>query len=85
MSKSTASRRARKAPQRSNKPYKDFPLSPHALGYWCKKIGGKIHYFGRWARVVDGKLTALPYEDSWKEALEAYKVQAHPAKLGSRQ
>src|SRR5262245_8543008 len=30
------------------KPYPDFPLTAHPAGYWCKKIKGKIHYFGPW-------------------------------------
>src|SRR5438552_14178225 len=30
------------------KPYPEFPLTAHPAGYWCKKIRGKIHYFGKW-------------------------------------
>jgi hypothetical protein len=28
------------------KPHKDFPLTWHPTGYWCKKIRGKLHDFG---------------------------------------
>lgn len=30
------------------KPSKDFPLSVHKhTGYWCKKVRGHVHYFGK--------------------------------------
>jgi integrase len=31
---------------RPAKPYPEFPLTPHPTGRWCKKIRGKLHYFG---------------------------------------
>jgi hypothetical protein len=31
------------------KPYPDYPLTAHPAGYWCKKIRGKIFYFGPWS------------------------------------
>jgi integrase len=34
--------------KKPNKPSVDFPLTPHNNGRWCKKIKGKLHYFGRW-------------------------------------
>lgn len=29
-------------------PYRDFPLTAHNNGQWCKKIRGRVHDFGRW-------------------------------------
>ncbi|MBP3959876.1 tyrosine-type recombinase/integrase [Gemmata sp. G18] len=57
------------------KPYANFPLTPHASGTWQKKIRGKIHYFGAWARRVNGKFVHVE-GDGWKDALEKYKAVA---------
>src|ERR1051325_878313 len=80
--KSTKSPRSRKAPNgRPKKPYPDFPLSPHASGTWQKKIRGKIHYFGRWAKRVNSKLVRIE-GDGWEEGLELYKAQADDLHAG---
>jgi integrase len=50
-----------------SKPYPDFPLTAHPAGYWCKKIRGKIHYFGKWDD-PDGALNKYLAE---KDALHA--------------
>lgn len=48
---------------RPPKPYSGYPLTPHATGRWCKKILGKIHYFGSsW--------------DDWEGALADYTQKA---------
>jgi integrase len=44
---STAPASSRKL-AKPGKPCPEFPLTAHPAGYWCKKIRGKIHYFGPW-------------------------------------
>jgi integrase len=80
-SNSTRKRRSGKAADRPKKPYPDFPLTPHPSGSWQKKIRGKIHYFGRWARRVSGKLERIE-GDGWKDALEEYKAVADDLHAG---
>lgn len=31
------------------KPYPSFPFTAHPNGQWCKKIRGRVHFFGVWA------------------------------------
>jgi integrase len=81
MAKSTRKHRPRKAANRPKKPYPDFPLTPHPSGAWQKKIRGKIHYFGRWGKIVNGKMVRIE-GDGWKEALEHYKAQADDLHAG---
>lgn len=75
MNDSTKKRRTRKPKSRPGKPYKDFPLTPHPLGYWCKSIRGKLFYFGRWGRVRNGEMERLPDDDGWQAALDQYNEQ----------
>jgi integrase len=54
-------------PTKPAKPYPEFPLTAHPAGYWCKKIRGKIHYFGPW----DDPDAALVKYLEQKDALHA--------------
>jgi integrase len=83
MSDSTPRPRPRKADRikKPKKPYPDFPLTPHNCGAWQKKINGRIHYFGRWACMVNGVLTRVE-GDGWKEALEQYRRVADDLHAG---
>jgi integrase len=38
----------RSKPAKPTKPYPEFPLTAHANGQWCKKIKGRVRFFGTW-------------------------------------
>lgn len=63
--------------ERPEKPkhVKDFPLWAHPLGYWVRKIDGKVERFGRWAHVRNGQLVYLPYKDGWRDALADHNAR----------
>jgi hypothetical protein len=83
MGESTGSRWSSKVPRRPNKPYPEFPLTPHLLGYWSKKVGGKLLHFGRWGRVVKGVVTPVENQEAaWQEAIRLYKARIDDVKAG---
>lgn len=65
---------SRKA-ERPPKPYPDFPLYAHPLGYWSKKINGTIRNFGRWGRIVNGEMTWVADDGAWANALKLFNAQ----------
>jgi hypothetical protein len=50
------------------KPRKNFPLTAHGNGQWCKKINKKLHYFGPW--------------EDWQGSLTAYLDQKDDLQAG---
>jgi integrase len=54
-------------PKKPDKPYPEYALTAHPAGYWCKKIQGKLHYFGPWSD-PDGALAKYLEQ---KDALHA--------------
>jgi integrase len=64
MSNSTRKRRRRH--HQSAKPYDGFPLTAHPTGRWCKKVRGRIIFFGPIVPDDDGK-SAQAALDKWLE------------------
>ena len=65
-----STRRSRSRHHQSAKPYPDFPLTAHPTGRWCKKVRGRLIFFGK----IDNPQAAL---DKWlkeKDELLAGKI-----------
>jgi integrase len=75
-----AGKEATKAARRAHsgkKPYKSFPLTPHQNGQFCKKILGKIHYFG----TVDDPDKALANYHQHSAGLHSGHVSSVPKSI----
>ena len=52
----------RRSGGKPKKPRPDFPLSIHkGTGYWCKKVRGRVYYFGKVADAPKG----VAAEEEW--------------------
>ena len=54
-----------------------LPLTKHPKGYWCKKIKGKLHYFGKVEGDEDGQKALAKYLDAKDEILAGRKPSGH--------
>ncbi len=82
-SKSTPRKRSGKSGDRPEKPYPGFPLYAHPLGYWSRKVNGKLVHFGRWGRVRNGEMVRVA-NDGWAEALAKHNLQYPDLKAGRK-
>jgi len=62
---------AGKSRRRLKKPRSDFPLGIHqGSGYWCKKVKGRVFYFGKVADDPKGKAALEQWLDEKDDLLE---------------
>ncbi len=60
------------------KPRKDFPLFPHARGYWAKKVRGKLCYFGKVATDRKGEAALQLWIDQRDDLLAGRTPRSTP-------
>ena len=63
-------RKVVKSKDRPAKPYPEFPLTSHACGQWCKRIKGRLFYFGSWKT------------GTYQDALKRYESEIHDIQAG---
>lgn len=63
--------KSRKNPE---KPYLEFPLTAHQNGQWCKKIKGKIWFFGVWENSEDALRKYLDEVDEIQAGRDSRKT-----------
>jgi integrase len=83
MAASTKSKEKR-ASGKLTKPRKDFPLFPHARGYWAKKVRGKLLYFGKVADDLKGEAALSQWLDQRDDLLAGRTPRVHQGGLTVR-
>ena len=62
---------------KAKKPRPDFPLFPHARGYWAKKVRGKLLYFGKIADDPEGEAAVNKWLDEKDDLLAGRTPRVH--------
>jgi integrase len=76
--------RAKRPNSKPAKPRSDFPLFPHARGYWAKKVRGKLVYFGKVADDPKGETAVGQWLDQKDELLAGRTPRVHQGGLTVR-
>lgn len=61
-----------------DKPHPDFPLFPHATGYWAKKVRQKLHYFGKVKDDPKGEKALDKWLEQKDDLLAGRTPRVHP-------
>jgi integrase len=65
-------------PSRAKQPKRDFPLFKHQRGYWCKKVRGKLHYFGKIAGDPKGEAAVRKWAEQKDDLLAGRTPRGTP-------
>ncbi|MEZ6133078.1 MAG: hypothetical protein R3C59_30780, partial [Planctomycetaceae bacterium] len=68
-----------KTTSKPEKPHPDFPLIAHNNGQWCKKIRGKVHFFGVWAEADQALWNYCEVRDDLQAGRQPQTTSSQPS------